>query len=50
VAYTDWRLMTRWQRNYHLRRMVEDTKTRVKAAQKGLSGLIGAVVSRILGA
>ena len=49
LSYGDWRLMTRWQRAYHLTRSLEEAKARMRAAQKGLSGIVGAVVAKVLG-
>jgi hypothetical protein len=41
--------MARWQRTDFLLRHVAETKERVKAAQKGFGGLLGAIVAKFLG-
>lgn len=49
VQYSDWARMTRWQRVYHLRRVHADAQEAMRAASKGIGGLIGAVVAKLLG-
>lgn len=48
-SYLEWRIMARWQRADFLFRHVQETKERVKVAQKGFGGLIGAIVAKFLG-
>lgn len=50
LSYADWRLMTRWQVLDHVLRTRLAAQQRAKSIQgKGWRGILGAVVSRILG-
>jgi hypothetical protein len=48
VPFSDWERMTRWQRRDFLVRHQMDLFELLKTAKRGLSGLIAAVVSKIL--
>jgi hypothetical protein len=48
-TYHEWAAMTKWQRAYFLTRSLNEAKGRIQKAQRGLPGLIGALVSRLLG-
>lgn len=49
IAYTDWRLMTRWQRADLLARTQLDLYRRQRASRRGLAHMLGAVVEKLLG-
>lgn len=49
-SYLEWRTMPRWARLDYMHRYQAEVKERAKLAQKGFAGLVGAVVSKILGA
>lgn len=50
VSHSDWRLMTRWQRQDLLSRHLEDAKKKAAMVkQSGLKGAVGAVIAKVLG-
>lgn len=50
LTYADWRMMTRWQVLDHVLRTRGEAQVRARNIQgKGWSGILGAVVSRVLG-
>lgn len=50
VGYSDWRLMTRWQRQDLLTRHRVEMKERAKLVkQSGLKGALGAIMAKVLG-
>jgi hypothetical protein len=48
-TYQEWAAMARWQRTHTLYMATEEAKHRVRHAQKGLAGLVSALVAKILG-